>query len=126
MFSASSSIKSLSLTVETYNWTWNDCWIGLGGDIKGLVLWYVVVVVCDWFDTVDALLAHSVVFDVFDAVPNRSDGARDFDRDCDVNDGARFGIGDAFLTISVNHCSAFGKGLGAAISIGTIWKKNVD
>lgn len=44
--------------------------------------------------------------------------ARDFDRDCIVNDGARFGAGDAFFTISVNHCSAFGSGF--VTSIGTI------
>ena len=44
--------------------------------------------------------------------------ARDFDRDCIVNDGARLGAGDAFLTISVNHCSAFGSGF--VTSIGTL------
>lgn len=63
------------------------------------------------------LLAHS---DDAVTLSNGSDDARDFDRDCEVNDGARFGAGDAFLTISVNHCSAFGSGVGVAISMGTI------
>ena len=53
-------------------------------------------------------------------VSNRSDVARDFDRDCALNGDARFGAGDAFFTISVNHCSAFGSGVGVAISIDTI------
>jgi hypothetical protein len=36
-----------------------------------------------------------------------------------VNDGARLGAGDAFFTISVNHCSAFGSGF--VTSIGTLF-----
>jgi hypothetical protein len=44
-----------------------------------------------------------------------STAANDFDRDCDVNDGARLGAGDVFLTISVSHCSALGSGFVASI-----------
>lgn len=51
---------------------------------------------------------------------NSSVVARDFDRDCVLNGDARFEAGDAFFTISVNHCSAFGSGVGVAISIDTI------
>lgn len=52
---------------------------------------------------------------------NGSVAANDFDRDCDVNDGARFGAGDVLFTISVNHCSALGSGFVA--SIGTTLNK---
>lgn len=47
--------------------------------------------------------------------------ASDFDRDCVANDGARFGAGDVLLTMSVNHCSAFGRGFVA--SMGTTLKR---
>jgi hypothetical protein len=76
--------------------------------MNGLVLWNDVCGVLV-FDTVDAFVQS-------DVVSNGSTSAIDFDRD--LNEGALFGAGDAFFTISVSHCSGFGRG--SVVSIGTI------
>lgn len=79
--------------------------------MNGLVLWNVVVGAGDC----DCGLIAAGGGGIFGT---QSVVASDFDRDCIVNDGARLGAGDAFFTISVNHCSAFGSGF--VTSIGTL------
>lgn len=93
--------------ILVYNWTWKDCTGALGGEKKGFVLWISGV-----FSAASAA-AHSAAL-----VSNGSWCADiDFARAC-IPNGTRRGDGDVFLTISVNHCSAFGSG--ATVSIGTI------
>ena len=93
--------------------------------MNGLVLWNVLVgagdcvVIVAGAGDVD-VGNHSVEIG---RETNDSVVANDFDLDCILNDGARFGAGEAFFTISVNHCSAFGSGF--VTSIGTTWIYNL-